>query len=45
MDDRRIAMFELAQSDQRVAIKEEKPYLLVPVEETFGEDLRSYRKP
>jgi hypothetical protein len=43
MDDRRIAMFELAQSEQRVTIKEEKHYLLVPAEEISAADLRNYK--
>ena len=42
MDDNRIAMFELAVENERVAIVEEKHYRLVPSAEISPEDLLAY---
>lgn len=42
MDDNRIAMFELAVENDRVAIVDEKHYRLVPSAEIGPEDLRAY---
>lgn len=44
MHDSRIAMFELAVENERVAIVDEKQYLLVPASEIGQGDLLTYRK-
>ena len=43
MADNLIAMFELALEGDEIAVVEEKHYKMVPADEIYDEELRSYR--